>query len=79
MKICIDCKQEMRCKKNGVSAVFSGDHCYMGDVYECPTCKKTVLVTSETPFHSANELSMGGINMDGWGEDPRGISRAKTK
>jgi hypothetical protein len=50
MKICCECKREMRCDKNGVGADFGHGHVYAGDRFKCPQCGKMILVTN----YSAN-------------------------
>ena len=71
MNICLKCKVELQCVKTGVVAVFSGDHCYAGDAFECPNCKAQTLVTAGTPHHDPYALNMGGINMDNWPNEPK--------
>lgn len=66
MNICLKCKLEMKCRKTGVIAVYTGSHCYAGDAFVCPGCESLVLVTSPNPFHDPTALDRGGINMDNW-------------
>jgi len=45
----------MRCKKNGVVAVWNKSHAYAGDLFECPKCGLDTLVTNRLP-HLLDEL-----------------------
>ena len=49
MYICCECKEEMKCTKNGVGASFGNFHVYPGDRYECPICGYEILATNTTP------------------------------
>ena len=48
MKICIKCKREMTCLRNGVAAVWGTSHCYSGDLWECKQCGNQILNCNET-------------------------------
>ena len=54
MKICVKCRKEMKCSKNGVAAVWNKSHVYPGDEFECPTCGNKILVCNEKPYHNPN-------------------------
>ncbi len=56
MKICVDCRIELRCLKNGVGADFGHGHVYPGDLYVCPACKSQVLLCNSNSV-SDNEYS----------------------
>ena len=56
MQICMNCKKEMICSKNGVTAVWHGQHCYTGDAYKCKECGAEVLVTNRDAYHNPNAL-----------------------
>ena len=43
MFICVACKQEMRCVKNGVGAVLPGQCVHPSDRYQCPHCGIQIL------------------------------------
>lgn len=49
MIICLKCKREMRCIKNGVGADFGGGHVYASDKWGCDKYGAEVLVTNERP------------------------------
>lgn len=51
MIICINCKKEMVCIKNGVDVRYGKDHthAYSGDLYECSKCYYKVVFTNTTP------------------------------
>ena len=49
MKICVTCRVEMTCEKNGVFFVWN-EHAYAGDVYKCPNCGNQTAVTGGS-FH----------------------------
>lgn len=54
MKICVRCRREMRCDKNGVGADFGSGHVYAGDRFKCPECGTMILVTNDAPIHDPN-------------------------
>lgn len=45
MLICVQCKREMFCLKNGVGADFSHGHVYPGDTFKCRECGIVILNT----------------------------------
>ena len=49
MIVCLKCKREMRCKKNGVGVRYNGTHVYYGDSFECPECKSISIVCNTNP------------------------------
>lgn len=51
MLICVECKTEMHCDKNGVGADFSHGHIYPADRFKCPVCHKMILKTNESAIH----------------------------
>ena len=51
MYVCVECRYEMRCDKNGVGARYGTAHVYAGDRYICPVCGKMILVTNGRPSH----------------------------
>jgi DNA-directed RNA polymerase subunit RPC12/RpoP len=63
MIICVDCKKEMKCMKNGVKVRYGADHCYSGDLYECQSCGKEVINTNDNPYSSKTPLNDFDIQM----------------
>jgi len=51
MLVCTDCKKEMKVVKNGMGVRYSESHVYPGDMYSCPSCHKTVILTNSGPVH----------------------------
>ena len=49
MYICVGCKIEMRCDKNGVGADFGHGHVYPSDRFRCPECGCQILATNSLP------------------------------
>ena len=49
MKICVTCKVELHCLKNGVGADFGHEHVYAGDLYSCGICGMEVLLCNSWP------------------------------
>ena len=49
MKICVICKVELHCLKNGVGADFGHGHTYAGDLYACGICSMEVLFCNSWP------------------------------
>jgi len=49
MIVCVGCKAEMRCDKNGVGADFGRGHVYPADRFKCPRCGWETLVTNNAP------------------------------
>ena len=45
MLICVKCKREMYCLKNGVGADFGHGHVYAGDTFKCRECGFVILNT----------------------------------
>jgi len=64
MKICFRCKKEMRCKKNGMVAVWKKNHAYAGDLFECPNCKSNILVTNVSP-HQVTDIGIARLRKEG--------------
>jgi DNA-directed RNA polymerase subunit RPC12/RpoP len=54
MYICVDCRKEMLCDKNGVGANFGGGHVYAGDRFKCPDCGKMILATNSQSIYDKN-------------------------
>ena len=51
MRICSNCNREMACSRTGVLVLFMPSHGYMGDEFECPSCKSTVVWTNASSFN----------------------------
>jgi hypothetical protein len=49
--ICLKCKKEMRCIKNGIGADFGGGHVYASDKWGCDKCGAEVLRTNENAHY----------------------------
>lgn len=49
MIVCVGCREEMRCDKNGVGANFGNGHVYPADRFKCPVCGAMALVTNHAP------------------------------
>lgn len=49
MYICVKCKREMQCIKNGVGADYGHGHVYPGDLYKCGVCGFELLSTVGNP------------------------------
>ncbi len=60
MNICIPCKIEMMCEKNGYAVRFSGDgtHVYNGDVFKCPSCGHTIAICNTLPLYDPKALAL---------------------
>jgi len=56
MLVCSKCKKEMICERNGVVAVWNGNHCYVGDQYKCTVCGNQTLVTNPSPYYNPDVL-----------------------
>jgi len=50
MYICVECKQEMTCDKNGIGADFGHGHIYAGDRFKCMQCGKEILATNAVAY-----------------------------
>ena len=54
MHICVKCRKEMHCDKNGVGADFGNGHVYPADRYKCLKCGNTILATNKASTHDPN-------------------------
>ena len=63
MKICVNCKCEMQCHKNGVTALWGKNHGRAGDVYKCPKCNNKTLVTNIESY-IVSELLRAGLKAE---------------
>ena len=57
MKICVKCKKEMYCKKNGVIVRWRGYYCRSGDKFKCPECKSEIITGFGAAFENSHEIS----------------------
>lgn len=65
MKICVKCKQEMRCTKTGATVHFGGGHTYSGDLYECPVCGAEVVLSTGRSFYTEDHWNVDfDVDMD---------------
>lgn len=51
MLICERCRSKMKCEKNGVGAYWGHKHAYACDRYVCPSCKATVLLSTDNSMY----------------------------
>lgn len=51
MIICVSCRKEMICDKNGVGADFGYGHVYTADRYKCMVCGAMILHTNNSPTY----------------------------
>ena len=56
MYICVKCKKEMRCKKNGIIVRYGESHCYASDKYKCPSCGNEILACNTNNFQCIKEI-----------------------
>lgn len=56
--VCVECKRVMRCKKNAFKVHINDADIWNGDKYECPACKKEVVVGFGQCVHNANYPDM---------------------
>lgn len=50
MLICVKCRKELRCEKNGVGAAW-GNNIYAADRWECPSCGLQVLKANDNGYY----------------------------
>jgi len=55
MYICVRCRLEMRCDKNGVGADFGNGHVYASDRWRCPQCGTMILATRRKAYYERPE------------------------
>jgi len=61
MLICVKCRREMHCVKNGFGARWGAAHYYAGDLFKCPNCGWEVVKTSAAP---TSDRKSPGVQMD---------------
>ena len=64
MIICVKCKKEMKCIKNGVGFRWNITHVYYGDIYKCPMCNNETAHTNSIPSFNDSMISVNDILMD---------------
>ena len=57
MNVCVKCRVEMRCSKNGMQCVFGTDHVYAGDKFTCPICGAEFVRCNKAPHYDPNVLT----------------------
>ena len=66
MIICVGCRIEMGCDKNGVGANFGNGHVYTADRYKCSKCGAMVLKTNScASFDPEYKFQSEYLNMQG--------------
>ena len=77
MLVCPKCKKELQCKKNGTTVRFNayGEHCYAGDLYECPTCGNQTILTKTESFYDPDAKTQQPhdvwMDVEGKGYEPK--------
>lgn len=51
MYVCVKCKREMRCDKNGVGVRWRGCHVYAGDIFKCSECGASIVACQSGATH----------------------------
>ena len=65
MYICIACKKEMLCFKNGVGIDYGNGHVYPSDIFECPYCQVRIAATNRNSIHDPEHKTQDAyINME---------------
>jgi hypothetical protein len=65
MLVCVKCKEELVCLRNGVGVDFGGGHIYASDRYGCPKCKTEVCKCNDTPhFDPSHKCHDEYLNME---------------
>lgn len=66
MLICVNCQKEMKCIETGTGVRYGDGHVYPGDMFRCPQCMATVILTNNTavrdPDGHISTLQMDGPN-----------------
>jgi hypothetical protein len=56
--VCLKCKKEMTCRKNGVFAKVCHNHLLAGDRFECTTCGHEIVTGWARESQEVSELAM---------------------
>ena len=51
MFVCVKCRADMRCDKNGVGIDYGHGHVYAGDRWKCPKCGHMIINCNDNPIH----------------------------
>lgn len=62
MIICVKCRKEMSCHKNGVVAHFGHGHVYPGDLFRCSECGGEVLKATTSCHYEPSLLKLKADN-----------------
>jgi len=66
MLVCLKHKKEMKVILNGVGVRFGDNHVYPGDMYKCPLCEHSFILTNSTsiydPDHKIETIQMDESN-----------------
>lgn len=57
MNVCVKCRVEMRCTKNGVYCVFGESHTYPGDKFTCPKCGAEFVRCNQSAYEYPDVLT----------------------
>ena len=57
MIVCVKCRKEMFCERNGVDVVFGTAVVYPGDLFRCKTCGTEIIRTVGLPIHKPGALT----------------------
>jgi len=77
MLVCPTCKKELVCETNGVVVRYreTGEHCYAGDLFKCPTCGFEVVNTNDNSYFDPNATTERPhdvwMDIDGKGYEPK--------
>ena len=47
----------MLCSKTGIDCLFGEAHVYRGDMFQCPTCHKQIVVTNPSPNYDPKAIT----------------------
>ncbi len=54
MFVCVQCREEMRCDKNGVGVHIGHGYVYAGDRWKCYGCGAMIISTNREAIHDPN-------------------------
>jgi DNA-directed RNA polymerase subunit RPC12/RpoP len=57
MYICIACRKELKCLKNGVGIDYGGFHVYPSDTFVCPGCGIQIAATNRSAIYDKDYKS----------------------
>lgn len=80
MYICVPCRKEMVCDKNGVGADFGNGHVYAGDRFRCSICGHTILATNRSSIQDPDYKTQDEyLDMNGLPEMPKPIEKTNPE